>query len=479
MFDSLDEAALVAGVEEATRAEASAAARRFALIGELVTRRIGVDGDDPRALWACDGWDSAAAEIAAAMNIGHRKASGQMRIAEALRDHLPAVAALFRQGRLSSRVIAAITWRTRLITDAAVWALVDTAVAVRAQRWGPLSDEKLTEAVDALVHQFDPAAVINSQGDARSRDFTVGHYDDDAGVASVWGTLLAADAAVLDKKIAAIAATVCDNDPRTRGERRSDAAAALGHGNDHLVCRCGSPACPVAGLPAPKSSVLVTVVADQVAVDAAGQSLAQSRENPVASADQRHDMGTAMLGTAVLPTPMLAELLRNGAKLQPLCTPDDVPEPRYRPSARLARWVRARDLTCRFPGCTMAAEFCDIDHVIPYPIGATHPSNLACLCRKHHHLKTFWVGDWTVVLLADGTAIWTAPTGRTYTTYPGCRAFFPGWDTTTTELPPPPTAPVDTTPGNKVPTRKRTRKADRTARVNSERAHNNPDPPPF
>ncbi len=68
--------------------------------------------------------------------------------------------------------------------------------------------------------------------------------------------------------------------------------------------------------------------------------------------------------------------------------------PGYRPSAKLARFVRARDLTCRFPGCTAPAEFCDIDHVIPYPLGATHPSNLACLCRKHHHLKTFWTGDW-------------------------------------------------------------------------------------
>ena len=95
-----------------------------------------------------------------------------------------------------------------------------------------------------------------------------------------------------------------------------------------------------------------------------------------------------------MPTPLLAELLRNGAKLRPLCPPGEEPEPGYRPSAKMTRYVRARDLTCRFPGCTMPAEFCDIDHVIPYPLGATHPSNLACLCRKHHHLKTFWTGDW-------------------------------------------------------------------------------------
>src|SRR4029078_403868 len=80
--------------------------------------------------------------------------------------------------------------------------------------------------------------------------------------------------------------------------------------------------------------------------------------------------GTAILtGTEVLPTPLLAELLRNGAKLQPLCVPAAAPESGYRRSSALARFVRARDLTCRFPGCTTAAECCDIDHVIPYPLG--------------------------------------------------------------------------------------------------------------
>ena len=67
-------------------------------------------------------WDSAAAEVAAAMNISHRKACGQMRIAETLRDRRPGVTELYRRGPLSTRVVGAITWRTRLITDGQVWA---------------------------------------------------------------------------------------------------------------------------------------------------------------------------------------------------------------------------------------------------------------------------------------------------------------------------------------------------------------------
>ncbi|OBI23828.1 hypothetical protein A5711_10020 [Mycobacterium sp. E2238] len=66
-------------------------------------------------------------------------------------------------------------------------------------------------------------------------------------------------------------------------------------------------------------------------------------------------------------------------------------EPRYIPSARLADFVRCRDLTCRAPGCDRPAVDCDIDHTIPYADGGpTHSSNLKCLCRQHHLLKTFW-----------------------------------------------------------------------------------------
>lgn len=108
MFEDLDEAGLVGVIEDATRAEAAASALRSEAIGELVSRRVGQDNDDPRAWWACDVWDSAAAEIAAAMNISHRKASGQMRIAEILRDHLPSV------GGCLGRVSSILAWCRRL-----------------------------------------------------------------------------------------------------------------------------------------------------------------------------------------------------------------------------------------------------------------------------------------------------------------------------------------------------------------------------
>ncbi|GGL42916.1 HNH endonuclease [Phycicoccus endophyticus] len=88
----------------------------------------------------------------------------------------------------------------------------------------------------------------------------------------------------------------------------------------------------------------------------------------------------------------------------------------YRPGARLTRLVKARDGHCRFPGCHVAARFCDLDHVTPWPSGSTTATNLACLCRRHHRTKQR--PGWTARLDPDGTMTWTDPTGRQRTTHP-------------------------------------------------------------
>jgi hypothetical protein len=78
--------------------------------------------------------------------------------------------------------------------------------------------------------------------------------------------------------------------------------------------------------------------------------------------------------------------------------------------------IQERDQTCRFPGCERKATACEIDHVIPWPIGTTSKDNCACLCAFHHRLKTF--GNWKLALAADGTCTWTSPVGLQYLTRP-------------------------------------------------------------
>lgn len=88
----------------------------------------------------------------------------------------------------------------------------------------------------------------------------------------------------------------------------------------------------------------------------------------------------------------------------------------YRPSRAVREFVTARDGTCRMWGCSRPADRCDLDHTRPWPAGATTPTNLAGLCRRHHRMKQ--QGRWRYRLFGDGTVTWVGPTGRTRTTEP-------------------------------------------------------------
>ncbi|HEX5495254.1 MAG TPA: DUF222 domain-containing protein, partial [Mycobacteriales bacterium] len=87
----------------------------------------------------------------------------------------------------------------------------------------------------------------------------------------------------------------------------------------------------------------------------------------------------------------------------------------YRPPTALDDFVRARDHTCRFPGCQHPAQHTDLDHTIPWPTEPTTPGNLGALCRHHHRLKhqTPWQLTQT-----HRQFHWTSPTRRRYTTTP-------------------------------------------------------------
>ena len=121
-----------------------------------------------------------------------------------------------------------------------------------------------------------------------------------------------------------------------------------------------------------------------------------------------------VFGGGIVPTALLGAIVER-ARIRAVRHPggDTPPEPRYTTTRQTCEFVRFRDLTCRFPGCDKPAQVCDIDHTVPYPVGPTHPSNLKCLCRFHHLLKTFWNGldGWRDRQLPDGTVMWTSPTG--------------------------------------------------------------------
>ncbi|RJN33046.1 HNH endonuclease signature motif containing protein [Nesterenkonia natronophila] len=59
------------------------------------------------------------------------------------------------------------------------------------------------------------------------------------------------------------------------------------------------------------------------------------------------------------------------------------------PPQRLRDALIFRDGACQAPGCTLAAERCDIDHQQPWHTGGeTTAENLWALCRRHHRMKS-------------------------------------------------------------------------------------------
>src|SRR5690349_7500734 len=505
MFESLVADAMgvsgARGVGVWARVENAACARRLAASADALQARYSADGSVERDQWCLDNWDAVAAEVAAEQNVSHGVASHQLLVAMALRERLPRVAAVFASGAISYRLVSAIVSRTRLVRDADARAELDAAIAADVEAWGTLSVAKAETAIDAWVDRIDPGALRRTESASRGRYLVIVAGTDGSGVDTIEGVLLAHHSAALNERLRGLLRGVCAKDPRTIDQRRADAMGALATGAEHLACECGDPECSTAARPAPGAPVVYVIaeqrsLADDTPVQLDGQTPPQFgsekslRERTIAEVSapdpatgRAHTHPALIVGGGIMPAPLLAAKLADTAMIRPLVHPGDAPpEPRYTPSRKLADFVRCRDLTCRFPGCDEPAHRCDLDHTIPYPVGPTCASNLACLCRKHHLLKTFW--GWLARQLPDGTLIWTAPSRRVHTTHPGSRVLFPQLCTPTAPVAQPDITPRAST-GLMMPRRKHTREYHRQRSIEAERRLNHHyiaernKPPPF
>jgi hypothetical protein len=342
------------------RAENRAAAAQLVAIGKLFAYRLSRCSETEE--WAFDTQEAVAAEVAAALRIGQGLAGSRLRYARAMRERLPKVGAAFTAGDIGYLMFQTIVFRTDLIVDPDVLATVDAELAVNVTRWPSMTRGRLGAQVDKVVAKADADAVRRRKEFVADREVWIA--DGVGGIAEIHGSLLTPDARALDKRLDALAGTVCEHDPRSREQRRADALGALACGADRLGCRCGRSDCAAGKRPAP-SPVVIHVIADRPSLDGMGATRASE------------------VGADGLIAPELVAELAASAKLSPLAHPGDaVPEHGYVPSKALADFVRCRDLTCRWPGCDRPATECDIDHTIPYAAGGpTHASNLRLLGR--------------------------------------------------------------------------------------------------
>jgi hypothetical protein len=448
-----ESAVLSVQLVNASRLENRGAALRLRVIAEIFEGRREALGE--REDWAVDTWRAVGAEVAAALRLSLRKANSYMNYALAML-RLPAVAAVFEAGEIDYLLYTTIVYRTHLVTDSEAMSTIDTELAAIVARWPSMSGGKLATKIDDIVIHHDPDAVRRVQDRGNDRDVTF--WETTEGYMELTARLSVTDGAALDKRLNAMAKSVCETDPRTVGQRRSDALGALGTGLERLTCQCGESDC--AASETPTGSVVIHVVADQATLDGRGNTPAY------------------LLDTGQLIPPELLAELKATARQRPVIIPLDAPpDPSYHPSRALADFVRARDLTCRAPGCDKPATQCDIDHTVPWPHGGTHASDLKCLCRDHHILKTFW--GWKDQQLPDGTVIWTLPDSNTYVTTPGSALLFPALMTPTgPPATPPPAEHRCSTRTAMMPRRRTTRRQNRAHHIATERARNRVDRTP-
>ena len=447
-----ESAALVDRIGASWRAQNRGAAAALTAIGELFAYRLTRCSDTEE--WAVDTEAAVSAEVAAELRMSQGLAASQLRYARAMRERLPKLAEVLRAGDIDQRTFATIVYRTDLIVDSQVLVTVDGQLALAVVRWPSMTRGRLAGHIDKIVAKADADALRRRTDRRREREVWFGDLGD--GLSEIHGSLLSPQAHALDNRLTALAATVCEHDPRSREQRRADALGALAAGADRLGCQCGRGDC-AAGKRSAAASVVIHVIAEQAVNGSAGFTIAS---------EVRAD--------GLVSPELIAELAAQ-ARLTPLVHPlDAAPEPGYAPSKALADFVRCRDLTCRWPGCDHPAFDCDIDHTVPYADGGpTHATNLKCYCRTHHLVKTFW--GWRDRQLPDGTIILDSPSGKTYVTTPGSASLFPSLCVPTGDLQPPqPTAPVDYCDERTamMPRRRRNRAQDRAYRVAGERQRN-------
>jgi len=353
-------AALVDRICSSWRAQNRAAAAGLAAIGELFGYRLARCSETED--WAVDTEEAVGAEIAAALRISQSLAGSRLRYARAMRERLPQVAEVFKAGDIDQRTFQTIVYRTDLIDDRDVLAAVDEQLAVQVARWPSMTQGRLAGQIDKIVGKADADALRQRQ--QRHADREVWFSDLDGGTSEIRGSMLTPDAHALEKRLDALAATVCQHDPRSRQQRRADALGALAASADRLACRCGRPDC-VAGTRPAASSVVIHVIAERASLGGGGT-----------------PPGSEVSADGLIPPELVAELASASKSVALVHPSDAAPEPSYVPSRALADFVRCRDLTCRWPGCDRPAYDCDLDHTIPHAAGGpTHASNLKCYCR--------------------------------------------------------------------------------------------------
>jgi hypothetical protein len=338
----------------------------------------------------------AAHEVGPALAMSPATAERRLDLAFDLATRLPATLDALEAGRIDYGRAAAMAELTEPLSAEQARAVEQTVLA----RGGRSSHSTFRQAIRRAVLRTDPAGAAERRRDAEAgREVGIRPLED--GMAQLSLTLPAELAgAVYDRLTALARAVAADGDPRTLDQLRVDVAAALLLGACEHLHEAGEA----------QVEVHVTVPATTLLglADDPGE-LEGYGPIPAETARELAEDGT---WRRIVTDPVEGTVLDEGTR-------------RF-PSPRLARKIRTRDRTCRFPGCSRPARRADVDHTTRHTDdGPTAEANLSALCRRHHRLKDEAASRWSMVQPEPGVLVWTSPTGRVYTVDPTPADHFP------------------------------------------------------
>src|SRR3954468_6982392 len=353
-------------------------------------------------------------ELAMILNVGRGTAAFRARRAFCGRDNLPATFAALKRGDVDER-------RAQELFIVLEDVPADLARRIDAELIGEaneLSVAKLGARARELLAEYDADAAEQRRQEAQ-RDADVFVQPRGDGIATIGADLPAAEAAEAYELINQLALLAKqDGDERPVRQIRTEIYSLLlrqpgllGGVQAHLTITATLEA--LEGSSGAPGTVNGFVITPAQLRDLLTRMDALGLTTP--------DDGTLTFGITdadgrLVATTKESELRRRGRRGQGL-NPPAATGP-YEPTDAQHTFVTTRDRTCRFPNCGQRVGWADHDHVVPHACGGrTDCTNLCCLCRTHHRLKTFARG-WSFRMEPDGTLQVTTPSGITRVTRP-------------------------------------------------------------
>lgn len=344
---------------------------------------------DRREGWGLEGCSSCAAWVSWRCAVGPQAAREHVRVARRLGE-LPLVRDAFSRGELSYSKVRAITRVEDVAHEQELVELARNATAAQ---------------LDRIVRSYRSVARVESDAEqAREERFLAMEWDDD-GALRVRGRLPAEQGALLLQAVELVA-------ERLRADAAADEAVSAG------------PSTPAGA----RRADALAVIADQALAGPGAGRTGGDRVQLVVHLDadtlsDAHRDGRCELEHGPALARGTARRLACDSAIVPIAERDGQPlavgrKTRSIPPA-LRRALRARDQSCRFPGCTNH-RYVDAHHIEHWADGGrTDLENLVHLCGHHHRL--LHEGGYTVRSGPDGAFEFRTPTGRVLHDQPRAR----------------------------------------------------------